>query len=77
MDFTYTTLTGLYEHSCDYMAFYDLGIGGPNVRNVALAQNLPFPFTVKFDLKAPSGIVYTIERNINNYRDSALYLEHH
>ena len=76
MDFTYTTLTGLYEHSCDYMAFYDLGIGGPNVRNVALAQNLPFPFTVKFDLKAPSGIVYTIERNINNYRDSALYLEH-
>ena len=77
MDFTYTTLTGLYEHSCDYMAFYDLGIGGPNVRNVALAQNLPFPFTVKFDLKAPSGTVYTIERNINNYRDSALYLEHH
>jgi len=77
MDFTYTTLTGLYEHSCDYMAFYDLGIGGPNVRNAALAQNLPFPFTVKFDLKAPSGTVYTIERNINNYRDSALYLEHH
>ena len=77
MDFTYTTLTGLYEHSCDYIAFYDLGIGGPNVRNVALAQNLPFPFTVKFDLKAPSGTVYTIERNINNYRDSALYLEHH
>ena len=77
MDFTYTTLTGLYKHSCDYMAFYDLGIGGPNVRNVALAQNLPFPFTVKFDLKAPSGTVYTIERNINNYRDSALYLEHH
>jgi len=77
MDFTYTTLTGLYEHSCDYMAFYDLGIGGPNVRKTALAYNLPFPFTVKFDLKAPSGTVYTIERNINNYRDSALYLEHH
>ena len=76
MDFTYTTLTGLYEHSCDYMAFYDLGIGGPNVRKTALAYNLPFPFTVKFDLKAPSGTVYTIERNINNYRDSALYLEH-
>ena len=77
MDFTYTTLTGVYEHSCDYMTFYDLGIGGPNVRNVALAQNLPYPFTVKFDLKAPSGTIYTIERNINNIRDSALYLEHH
>ena len=76
MDFTYTTLTGLYEHSCDYMAFYDLGIGGPNVRKTALAYNLPFPFTVKFDLKAPSGTVYTIERNINNYQDSTLYLEH-
>jgi len=77
MDFTYTTLTGVYEHSCDYMTFYDLGIGGPNVRKVALAYNLPFPFTVKFDLKAPSGTIYTIERNINNIRDSALYLEHH
>ena len=77
MDFTYTTLTGVYEHSCDYMTFYDLGIGGPNVRKVALAYNLPYPFTVKFDLKAPSGTIYTIERNINNIRDSALYLEHH
>ena len=79
IDFTETYLNTIQEYGCDYLSFSQLGIKGDNLRLAFEAGSLPFPFTLKFELKepAPSTIVHTVSRTFNNQNDVSLFLYAH
>jgi len=79
IDFTETYLNTMQEYGCDYLSFSQLGIKGDNLRPAFEAGSLPFPFTLKFELKepAPSTIVHTVSRTFNNQNDVSLFLYAH
>ena len=79
IDFTETYLNTIQEYGCDYLSFSQLGIKGDNLRAAFEAGSLPFPFTLKFELKepAPSTIVHTVSRTFNNQNDVSLFLYAH
>ncbi|WP_424656277.1 immunoglobulin domain-containing protein, partial [Capnocytophaga granulosa] len=79
IDFTETYLNTMQEYGCDYLSFSQLGIKGDNLRPAFEAGSLPFPFTLKFELKepAPSTTVHTVSRTFNNQNDVSLFLYAH
>ena len=79
IDFTDTYLNTIQEYGCDYLSFHQLGIKGDNLRAAFEAGSLPFPFTLKFELKepAPSTTVHTVSRTFNNQNDVSLFLTPH
>jgi len=79
IDFTETYLGTMQEYACDYLSFDQLGIKGDNLRAAFEAGSLPFPFTLKFELKepAPSTTVHTVSRTFNNQNDVSLFLYAH
>ena len=79
IDFTETYLGTMQEYACDYLSFRQLGIKGDNLRAAFEAGSLPFPFTLKFELKepAPSTTVHTVSRTFNNQNDVSLFLTPH
>ena len=79
IDFTETYLGTMQEYACDYLSFRQLGIKGDNLRAAFEAGSLPFPFTLKFQLKepAPSTTVHTVSRTFNNQNDVSLFLTPH
>ena len=79
IDFTDTYLNTMQEYGCDYLSFSQLGVKGDNLRAAFEAGSLPFPFTLKFELKepAPSTTVHTVSRTFNNQNDVSLFLYAH
>ena len=79
IDFTETYLNTMQEYGCDYLSFSQLGVKGDNLRAAFEAGSLPFPFTLKFELKepAPSTTVHTVSRTFNNQNDVSLFLYTH
>ncbi|MBM0657833.1 hypothetical protein JMN12_15065, partial [Capnocytophaga genosp. AHN8471] len=74
LTFTHLQLTSVREFSCDYADFNKLYLYGTNITEATKSDAFPYPFTIKFGITAPSGIVYSATYTITDRTDLDTYI---